>query len=396
MKVVHINSYSNGSTGHIASSIHSALLDSGNESLFAFGNGPDIVRGGYRIGSKFDFFLHTLTTLLTGLHGYSSAFATRRLVKKLKKFNPDIVHLHNLHGGYLNLKILFNFLKKSNIKTVVTVHDCWLYTGKCYHYYEAKCDKFLDKCGKCPQLSMYPKSYFFDFTPKMLKDKKKLIGSLENLYAITISKWLQEEVERSFMGKYPVTTIRNGVNDIYRISDRELNTELDSKLQNKFVILGVASSWNEHKGISDFLKLSELLSEDEVIVLVGNINNRSLPDNVIAIDHTSKEELVAIYNAASVYVSMSCEETFGLTIAEALSCGTPAIVYQATACPEMITSEEVGYVAAPHNIEQVYEYICKIKTTSVNRIAISQKAQELYSTQRMLDEYLSFYRGVIE
>ena len=107
-------------------------------------------------------------------------------------------------------------------------------------------------------------------------------------------------------------------------------------------------------------------------------------------------ELALIYNSASVYVSMSTEETFGLTIAEALSCGTPAVVYQATACPEMIVEGENGYVASPHNIAQVYNYIQLIKKGKIgDRESISLKARRTYSQERMVAEYLSYYRSIL-
>lgn len=397
MRVVQINSYSNGSTGHIANTIHQALLSNGDESLFAYGSGPELPEGGYRIGNKRDVSFHTYATLLTGLHGYCSVRATRRLVKKLKAFQPDIVHLHNLHGSYLNLKILLRYLSKQKIKTVITAHDCWLYTGKCYHYYEAKCDKYLQKCGNCPQLAMYPKSLRFDRTAKMLKDKQKLFGAIPQLYVVTISDWLHNQVAESFLGERPITTIRNGVNSIYRIYGDGKPAGFPEQFSDKFVILGVASSWNQHKGISDFIKLADMLSEDEVIVLVGHIKNDvTLPGNIVTIDHTENmKELADIYNAASVYVSMSTEETFGLTIAEALSCGLPSVVYGATACPEMIAEEENGGIAQPHDIKQVYDRIQQIKkATWINKTAISEKAREKYSTQRMAEEYLAFYREI--
>ena len=395
MRIVQINSYSNGSTGHIASAIHKALLANGHDSLFAYGNGPDIPEGGYRIGSRPDFLYHTAISLFTGLHGYCSVLSTFRLIEKLKKFKPDIVHLHNLHGSYLNLPLLFQYLSRYHIKTVITVHDCWLFTGKCYHYYEAKCDRFLSECGNCPQLSMYPKSYWFDFTSKMLKDKQHLLGSIENLNIVTISDWLQGQVKKTFLGTRPVTTIHNGVNGIFRRYDEPYAPKLE-QLSHKFIILGVASSWNAHKGIADFVKLAEMLSEDEVIVLVGGMHkNVALPNNIIAIDRTdSAEELAHIYSKASVYVSLSTEETFGLTIAEALCCGLPAVVYRATACPELVSEGEDGYVAQPHNIPQVYGYIQQIKRAAVNdRATISRNAQRRYSTQRMVDAYLSYYQG---
>lgn len=399
MRIAQINSYSNGSTGHIARTIHTALLERGHESLFAFGAGPDIGPEGYRIETRMGGFLHTLITLFTGLHGYSSAAATRRLVRRLKVFQPDLIHLHNLHGSYLNLKILFRHLKRADIPVVMTVHDCWVYTGKCYHYYEAKCDKFLRQCGDCPQLAMYPKSYYFDCTKKMLADKKKWIGGLKDLHIVTISQWLQGEVGRSMLGHYPITIVRNSVHETYGPMPVPEAVLDKYGLRNKFVILGVASSWNAHKGVDDFCALAERLAEDEVIVLVGHMKEGTqLPANIVTVPRTeSVEELAQLYNAASVYISMSTEETFGLTIAEALCCGTPAVVYDATACPEMVQAEQNGYAVPPHDVERAYECIQRIKHGSVaDRATISEQAQGRYATRRMVDEYLAVYKGVLE
>ena len=397
MRIVQINSYSNGSTGHIANSIHKELLSQGHESLFAYGNGPDIGQGGYRIGNRFDCFVHTVVTLITGLHGYSSVLSTYRLIKRIEEFKPDIIHLHNLHGSYLNLRVLFGYLKKSKIETVITLHDCWLYTGKCYHYYEAKCDRYLHSCGNCTQLSMYPKSYYFDRTKKMLRDKKKWIGQLDHLHVITISDWSQGQAEETFLGEYPIHTIKNGINPGFG-QTCEVDSALSAMVGDRFIILGVASSWNAHKGIYDFIKLAQMLSEDEVIVLVGQISEEiELPDNIISAgSKQSVEALALIYNTAGVYVNMSTEETFGLVTAEAMACGAPCIVYGATACPEMIEGGKNGYIAAPHDMSQVYAHIQSVKNTaSFDRTEISRKAREKYSARRMVSEYLTAYRGIL-
>lgn len=399
MKIMQINSYSDGSTGHIAQAVHNALINNGNDSLLAYGAGSDVLSGGYRISNKADMFTHTAVTLLTGLHGYSSSIATYKLIKKIKEFNPDIVHLHNLHGGYVNINMLLNYLIESKLKIVITLHDCWLYTGKCYHYYEAQCNKFMQSCGNCPQLSMYPKSYFFDFTKKMLADKKRILSDADNLYLVTVSDWLKTEVKKTFLGKYPIKTIPNGVNKDFTLKTDCGVTKVRNMADGKFIILGVASSWNKHKGINDFIKLSKLLKDDEIIILVGNVaNNSTITDNIILVDRTSNtQELASFYNAASVYVSMSTEETFGLTIAEALSCGTPAIVYNATACAEMVSDGENGYVVTPHDINQVYKCIQKIREAKdIDKNSIAQNAREKYSISKMINEYLSFYRGVID
>ncbi len=396
MRIAQINTCSYGSTGGIAKKIHAELSEQGHESLFAYGFGPDVNHKSVKISNKVSGLVHKVISEFIGLHGYASVISTIKLVKKLKKFKPDIIHLHNLHGGYINLKILFDYIKKENIKTVITLHDCWLFTGKCYHYYEARCDKYLHNCGNCPQLSMYPKSKFFDFTTKMLNDKKNLFKGIKNLHIVTVSQWLKEQAQATFLGRFPISVVSNGVNDVFRVTNSTEQTEVTDKIKGKFVILSVASVWDEHKGMKDIEDLSLRLADDEVILVVGKITNKKpLPDNIITIDRTENiEKLVEIYNAADVYVSMSTEETFGLTIAEALCCGVPAIVYNATACREMVENGKNGYVAQPHNIEQVYEYIQNIKADSFTCERMSVFFKEKYSGKKMIEGYFNVYANL--
>ncbi len=396
MRVVQINTCSYGSTGQISKEIHRGLQEKGYESLLAYGFGPEITLGGFKIGNKVDGLIHRVFSDFSGLHGYASVLTTYRLIRKLKKFKPDIIHLHNIHGGYLNIHLLFKYIKKQKIKTVITLHDCWLFTGKCYHYYEIGCNRYLHSCGACPQLSMYPKSRFFDFTTKMLKDKKSLIEPLENVNIVTVSEWLKSQAEATFLGRFPVKVIKNGVKEQYGIVNEAPVTTVCEKLTDKFVILGVASVWDEHKGIKDFVELSSRLSDEEKILLVGKIHDKkSLPENISVIDRTENvEELVRIYNMADVYVSMSTEETFGLTIAEAMCCGVPSIVYDATACKEMVISGQNGYIAQPHCIDEIYNFIQEIKNKSFDRESMSKDTKKRYSVQKMVDSYLSLYTKI--
>lgn len=393
MRVAQINTCSYGSTGQISKSIHNELISRGENSILAYGFGPHIPVGGFRIGNKVDGLIHRSFSLVSGLHGYASVLTTYRLIGQLKKFKPDIIHLHNVHGGYVNIHLLFKYIKKENIKTVITLHDCWLFTGKCYHYYEANCYRYLHSCGKCPQLSMYPKSRFFDFTAKMLEDKKQLIEPLEKVCVVTVSEWLKSQAQETFLGKFPIKVIKNSVNSQFGIVNEFPLSPACEELKGKHIILGVASVWDEHKGLKDFIRLSDFLKEDERILLVGRIPNKSaLPENIIVVDRTENvEELVRIYNMASVYVSMSTEETFGLTIAEAMCCGTPAIVYNATACKEMVTEGENGYIAQPHNVEQVYDYIQKLKKATLDKKAMSEFIKNKYLNEKMIEGYLSLY-----
>jgi len=393
MKVVQINCSASGSTGNIAKAIHRGLLEQGDESYIFYGIGQPTEKNMFRVGNDFDLHAHAVLSRNLGMQGYFSYFSTKKLIKQLRKIQPDIVHLHNLHGSYLNIPLLLKHLKETGVKVAVTLHDCWLYTGKCYHYFEAGCKRYLENCGNCPQLDMYPKSKYFDFTAKLLQDKKRLL-SMDGLYVIAVSDWLHREAAVTFLSKHPIRTIKNGVAPLFKLPV-EGNTRSDAS----FVILGVAPNWNSHKGIQDFVELSKYLKQDEKIVLVGHMpKNIVLPSNITSIEHTQDaEELAELYRNAAVYVSMSTEESFGMTIAEAMCCGTPAIVYNATACGEMVTPGANGYSVPAHDVEQVYRYIEKIRNgTPMNREKIAEDARERFSGERMVQEYLAFYKNIAE
>ncbi len=397
MKVLQINSYPNGSTGAIAKSLHNALQKNGNESVFAYGIGKSCETD-FKIGTELDFKLHTYATLLTGLHGYFSKSNTKRLIDFIKKENPDIVHLHNLHGGYINLQILLNFLKKYNKKTVITLHDCWLFTGKCYHFYEAGCEKWKENCGNCPQKAMYPKSIFFDRTSKMLNDKKELFKNFPNLHITAVSDWLSQVAKESFLGEYPITVIPNGVDTCIFKPEKYDDINEKYNLNGKFVILGVASSWNSNKGLNEFIGLSKRLNENEVIMLVGvteEIKN-SLPANCIGITRTeNKNELAKLYSRADAFLNFSVQETFGLVTAEAMACGTPAIVSNTTACGDIVT-EGTGFKIPPRDINSAYKCIKEIQKNNSEsyRESCVSHINENYTIEKMSDSYIALYQSL--
>ena len=389
MKIVQINCASFGSTGNIAKSIHRKVIENGGESYIFFGGGiGDCAQNIIPILPRFFMRMHAVLSRYTGYQGYFSSCYTRRLIRKIKKIQPDIIHLHNLHGSYLCLPILFRFLKKYNKKTIVTLHDCWLFTGKCPHFTEVNCEKWKTECNHCPQLSTYPKSLFFDRSKKLHKDKKKWFSDFENLKIVAVSNWLRDMAKQSFLSQYSIQTVYNGVDE--NVFYPRLSQELKNKyrLENKFVILGVAPAWTQKKGLRDFYKLSSMLSKDDIIVLVGMTAEQieKLPTNIIGIERTeSKDALAELYSMADVFLQTSLEETFGLVTAEAMACGTPAIVYNSTACAEIV-DEKCGYIAEPKNIEQVYKFIQQEKKNP-----LKGTFKRIFSNSEMVKKYIELY-----
>ena len=393
MKVFQVNSVcGTGSTGRIVCDIKQMLKNSGNDCRIAYGRGffddPDCVK----IENDLVFKAHVFFSRITDRQGFYSTAATRRLVRDIEQFNPDIIHLHNIHGYYLDIRVLFEFLKQYNKPVVWTLHDCWAFTGHCAYFSFAGCEKWKTECGQCPQKSAYPASVLIDNSKKSFNLKKDLFTDIDNLQIVTPSNWLNGVVKESFLKKFPVTTIYNGIDlNVFK----PLKSDFKSKngLSGKKVVLGVANVWEKRKGLYDFIKLSQVLPNDYKIVLVGLSEKQiaALPQNILGISRTENiNQLVEIYSAADVYVNTSVEETMGLTTVEALACGTPAVVYNATAVPEMV-NEKCGKVVNAGDIDGL---IKAITTVDVRAEDCLLRAAE-FEKDKQYNIYLNLYKNTL-
>lgn len=394
MKVLQINSVCRvgGSTGRITTEIYHALEEQGHSCLIVHGRGiaPPEIRT-LKIGSRINIGIHCALTRLTDRNGAYSRFVTKKLVRQIKQYNPDIIHLHNIHGYYINIEVLFNYLREADKPVIWTLHDCWAFTGHCSHFDFVGCDKWKYGCGKCPQKKEYPSSVLFDHSRINYLKKKKWFTSISNMTLVTPSKWLAEQVESSFLKQYPVKVIHNGI-DLNVLKPTPDTFRKNHGLTDKFIILGVASVWNERKGLSDFIELSKRLDNSHQIVLVGLYPEqlKKIPSNILGIIGTSNiEELAGIYTAADVFINTSVEETMGLVTVEALACGTPAIVYDATAVPEMVDAT-CGIVVPKNNIDCLVHAIMRIKNQPFSPQACTERAEQ-FDKQPLYQAYLDLY-----
>lgn len=347
MKVFQINTTCNGSTGKIARAISSVLAKSGHECFFAYGISHCDDKNTMKLSSWFEAHLHDQLSKITGKQGYFSVYKTFKLVNKMKEEDPDIIHIHNLHGNYLCLPVLFRYLKKSRAKVVITMHDCWLFTGRCAYFTFVKCDKWKTGCGDCPLWGVYPISYFLDRTKKCYKDKQKwLLGISDRLTLITPSEWLAGLVKQSFLKDCPVFVINNGIDlELFKPEPGSFRKD-HSIADDQHIILGVALIWERRKGLDVFEWLAENLPDGYQIVLVGTSDedDRHLPDHIISIHRTNNQkELAEIYAAADVFVNPTREDNFPTTNIEAIACGTPVITFDTGGSPEII-DESCGCV----------------------------------------------------
>lgn len=360
MKVVQINAVCDfGSTGRIVAETSDFLSAANIDNYIAVSTGGSERKNVYVIGNKIDRKIHAFASRFFGKQGYFSYFSTLRLLNFLNEVSPDIVHLHNLHGNYINFPLLFDYLANKKTATVITLHDCFFYTGKCVYYSISKCEKWKTSCGTCPQLESGNKSWFFDKTRDMLTDKKKWVSGIDKLAVIGVSDWITSEAKQSILkNSNIIRTIYNWIDlDVFYPHESSIKKEFG--IEDKYLILGVAISWIEEKGVTDFNNLADMLDDRFKIVLVGK-TERALNKKILHIQRTDDIEMLSdLYSSADVFYNPTRRETFGKVTAEAMACGTPVIAYNTTACPELVNSE-CGYIEEIGDIEAVYNDIMKL------------------------------------
>lgn len=397
-KLLQINVSANvGSTGRIAEQIGLVAIAQGWESYIAYGREANTSKSNLiKVGNKLDILYHGLISRLFDKHGLGSRIATKRLVKKIHQIQPDIIHLHNIHGYYLNYKILFRYLTESNIPVVWTLHDCWSFTGHCAHYVQEQCDQWKDCCRRRDCKKNYPTSYTSKSRRNFNLKKNLFLEVGDKLVIVPVSSWLADQAKQSFFKKNKIEYIYNGVDiNVFSPQDvRRLN--MNYQLEGKTIILGVASTWTESKGLSDYLTLRTILPEHYIIVMLGMDKQMisKLPSGIIGIERTqSTKELAEWYSIADMVLSLSRAETFGLTVAEGMACGTPAVVYNNTAVPELITEETGCIVERTGDIDGVIAAIQEIQLNGKAHYssACRQRAEEFFDKNKCFENYLKLY-----
>lgn len=398
MKILQINSVCGiGSTGRIATDIHNILIEQGHESYIAYGRDlPKNCDNAIRIGTKIDNYAHVAKTRLLDKHGFGSIKATKEFINKVKDIDPDIIHLHNIHGYYMNVEILFDYLKEANKPIVWTLHDCWSFTGHCAYFDYVGCDKWKTGCYSCPEKKAYPSSLIFDNSKNNYINKKEIFTGVKNLTLVTPSQWLANLVQESFLNEYLVNVINNGIDlNIFRPNVGDFRKKFD--LNGKFIILGVASVWDRRKGLKYFVELADKVSEDEVIVLVGLTEKQinQIPKNIIGITRTNNvEELVDIYSSADVFVNPTLEDNYPTTNLEALACGTPVVTFDTGGSPESVLSN-CGAVCNEKNVQSLYLEINNLRTNNINIISLDKSLVQIFDKGQNFIRYIELYSDML-
>lgn len=397
-KLVQINTVCNGSTGKIMKGIQKKAEEEGFETISFVGRRkPYTDLKCEKFGNGIAFWIHVIINTLFDRQGHGSYFVTRKLIHRLREESPDIIHLHNLHGYYLHIPSLIKYLKEEfNGKIFWTFHDCWPFTGHCPHFTMVKCDKWKTECYNCPNKSEYPISWGLDSSRKNYQEKKKWFCELQNLTIIVPSHWMKGLVEDSFLKDHPVKVIPNGID--LKVFYRRQSASIREKYgipENRKILLGVASVWSSGKGLDTFNKISSLLPQEYVIVLVGvnMVQQKRLSPNIIGIARTQRgDELAELYSEAHIFVNPSVEESFSLVTMEAMACGTPAIVLDTSAVKELVT-DYCGRVLHDPKPKDYINAILDMGKEPLDKDRIAKYAKE-YSMERTAKSVVKMYYDI--
>lgn len=393
MKVLIINvDVGTGSVGRIIESIYYGVINSGNQCKIAYGrnaatNIPE--QDLYHISNRFDINTHALLSRIFGRSGFYSHTVTKRFLSWIDEYQPDLINIHSLYGYFVNVEILLRYIASKNIRTILTLHSCWDFTGHCCYFDLNKCDKWKAGCNMCKYIFEYPKSYYIDDTSKNYRKKKELYNDIKDLTVVTPSDWMKDLVKQSFLRNKKVITIHNGI-DLTKYTIAKADEKFDRP-----TIICVANGWTRRKGLEDVIELSNVLPQDMGLIVVG-VNKKQikeLPSNVQAIERTdSMDELINLYHGSTVFFNPTYEENYPTVNLEAIACGLPVATYNTGGCVETLgPSMQFGMVI------QRKDYLFLINYTyNIYKNGISIRAKDInnyYSNKTMTSQYLDLFLG---
>lgn len=398
MKVLQINTvYAEGSTGMIAKNIHDACAEHQIECLSAhrfIKKGSTSPEDSIGISTEWDSRIHGWWSRFTMFKGTGSVFRTMLFLKKVAHYAPDIIHLHNLHGSYVNLPLLFWFIKKHRIPVVWTLHDCWAFTAICSHFALTECEHWKGECHHCPQKKRFS-SAPMDLSRQVWRAKKSWFTGMQSATIVTPSRWLEHLVKQSFLKEYSVVTIQNGI-DLHTFTPTTTDFRTTYRIEDKKIVLGVSFDWSYEKGVDVFISLAERLNDEYQIVLVGTNDDvdKHLPDYILSIHRTHDQiELAKLYSTADVFVNPTREDTFPTVNIEALACGTPVVTFRTGGSPESI-DETCGVVVEQEDIETMEKEIVRICTQTPFSAEACTKRAALFDRRRQIKNYIQLYKSI--
>lgn len=393
MKVVQINANADfGSTGLVVQGIHDIIEKNGGESFIAYQRCKCRPKKGYQLGCLWDWKFHALATRLFGHYGFYSKLATKRFLRYLDRVNPDIVHLHNIHSNFINIKLLLQYLADNNINTVLTLHDCWFFTGKCFHYVDVNCSRFIDGCHECPKRYSPPAYYMKDTSCKDWLEKKNLFNSIDRLTVVGCSEWIAREASKSFLKSKKITFINNGIDTtIFTPIKTNLRQSLHIP-EDAFVIMGMANKWFLRNNQAVLDRIFNL--KDVHVLIIGCTKKhlslrKYLPSNVRLEGFiSSRSDMAQYYSISDVFVNLTHADTFPTVNMESICCGTPVVTYDVGGCSELIL-EGTGYVIKEDDVESIISAIQEIRSKSLEHC--SEVGQRQFNREMCFSKYINLY-----
>ena len=344
------------------------------------------------IGTILSVKIHNLAAGITGFHGLFSVFATLDLIRRLKNIKPDVLMLLNLHGWFINLPLIFNYIKKNNIKVVWRFPDFWPMTGHCTGFSTVKCDKWKDGCYNCSQYRSYPQAKV-DRSKQLYKLKKKWFVGVKNLTVVSISKYMIDFIKQSYFKDYKFRVIYNGIDlDIFKPTESNFREKYG--LEDKYIVLGVASDWSERKGVDVMVQLSKRLDDRFKVVVIGTEKIDS-GENILALPAQKQEILREIYTAADVFANPTREEAFGNVNVESLACGTPVVLFNTDGAPESI-DDTCGIVVDKNDIDEMQK---QIENVCINKPFSREdciKRASLFEKGKRTREYVNLFEEIVK
>lgn len=395
MKVLQISAnWAQGGPGGVEKDLYNYLINNNCECKIVYGRDgiPSDVPS-IKVGSWFSVRKDYVLTHLLDNAGFNSYHETKKLITKIEEYKPDIVQIHNLLGYYINIKVLFDFLRYSNIPIVWTMHDCWAFTGHCINFERVNCNKWEKGCYKCKLKKDYPGSLFIDRSDKNYKKKKEIFTGIRNMTLVTPSRWLAKYVSKSMLKEHPILVLPNGIDtNVFRPIKSQLREEYGIK--NKTIVLFVASVWNEMKGIHLIPQILEGLGDSFVGVVIGKKDEKILPKTVISIQRTSNvEELAKWYSIADVFVNPTLGDNLPTVNIEALACGTPVVTNNTGGSPE-IAGNNLGRIVLSKTPEETVLKIKECLSQNISPERCRERALQ-YSQNEAYAKYLSLYRSLL-
>lgn len=401
MRIFQLNTFCGvKSTGRIALEIAKLVKADGGECLIGYGVpelSPDAQPFACRVGEPIERKLHAAMRKCLDAEGYGSWLATQKLIRQMKAFKPDLVHIHNLHGCYLHFSTLFRYLKSAGIPVVWTLHDCWPFTGHCAYFDYSGCERWKTGCYDCPQQKSYPICIGLDGSSRNYTHKKKWFSQLENLTFVAPCEWMLKPLKASFMGRYPAKVILNGVNlEQFHPVPSDLRSRFELKDQK--ICLSVASDWDARKGLPYLCEAAQKMGKEFCFVVIGLDEEQihQLPSNMLGLQRTANtEELAAWYTLADCFVNTTLEDNMPMVNLEALACGTPVAVFETGGCPEAV-DEQTGIVVPQKDVDALCE---SIRTLCAAKPAMAQncvKRAQMFDCRKTFQKYLALYKELCQ